>query len=161
MNYLDFAIQMELDGEKYYREQAEKNKGTALYTIFTLLAKDEKFHAETLRKKADKLPYELTDKNALSEYENVFKNMDDFKQSIKASPDQIDAYRMALEKEKESIELYEKMISQANDSQSEELFKYLITQEKSHYKIFDELVHHLRHAHEWIESAEIRHTEKY
>ncbi len=33
---------MELDGEKYYLEQAEKNKDTNLATVFKLLAKDER-----------------------------------------------------------------------------------------------------------------------
>ncbi|KAB3524438.1 ferritin-like domain-containing protein [Alkaliphilus serpentinus] len=154
MNYLDFAIKMELEGEKYYKEQAEKNKDNRLHTIFTFLAKDEKAHAEILRNKAAELPYDLEDDNALSEYKNVFQSEEDFNLNIKAKPQQIDAYRMALEKEKESIELYENMLSQSQDPISTELFKYLIEQEKSHYQIFENLVAHLLKAKEWVEAAE-------
>ena len=161
MNYLEFAIQMELDGEKYYYEQAEKNKENSLYTIFTVLAKDERMHAEALKKKGAELPHELTDENALYEYQNVFNSTGDFKLKIKATPDQIDAYKLALEKESESIKLYEKMISQATDTEWEKLFNYLIEQEKAHYKIFDEIINHLAQANEWVESAEFNKKEAY
>ena len=141
MNYLEFAIKMELDGEKYYREQAEKNKDNSLHTVFLMLAEDERSHAEILRNKANELSYELKDSVAFPEYKNVFEGMDDFESEVKVSPDQLDVYRMALKKEEESIELYEKMLSEAVNDDDKELFKYLIEQEKTHYAIFDELYH--------------------
>ena len=48
MRSYEFAIRMELDGEKYYMEQAEKHKNSGLYTIFLTLAKDERKHAQIL-----------------------------------------------------------------------------------------------------------------
>ena len=115
MDYLEFAIKMELDGEKYYLEQAEKNKDTNLATVFKLLAKDERKHAEIVRKYAEKSPYELTEDEALKGYKNVFEDVEDFGSEIKTDPSQIDAYRLALKKEQESIELYEKMEKEASD----------------------------------------------
>ena len=44
MNSLEFAISMELEGGKYYREQAEKNQGNSLRTVFLMLAEDEDNH---------------------------------------------------------------------------------------------------------------------
>ena len=43
MNILEFAINMELDGEKYYNDQAEITKDSYLKNIFLILAKDEKY----------------------------------------------------------------------------------------------------------------------
>ena len=48
MRSFEFAIKMELDGENYYREQAEKHKANGLYTIFLNLARDERKHAQIL-----------------------------------------------------------------------------------------------------------------
>ena len=42
MNIYDFAIQMEKDGEAYYRELGERSKQEGLKYIFTLLADEEK-----------------------------------------------------------------------------------------------------------------------
>jgi rubrerythrin len=161
MDYLEFAIKMELDGEKYYLEQAEKNKDTNLATVFKLLAKDERKHAEIVRKYAEKSPYELTEDEALKGYKNVFEDVEDFGSEIKTDPSQIDAYRLALKKEQESIELYEKMEKEASDEEAKELFAFLVKQEKAHYKIFDEIIQHLLRAEEWVEDAEFGVRETY
>lgn len=154
MDYLRFAIKMELDGEKYYLEQAEINKDNNLSTIFEFLAKDERKHAELLENKLNNLPYELKEDEALAAFNNVFENSEDFKLETKMDPKQIDAYRLALKKEQESIDLYKKLEKETEDKEGKELFKFLVEMEKKHYKIFDEIINHLRHAEEWVEDAE-------
>lgn len=161
MNYLEFAIKMELDGEKYYLDQAEKNQGNNLHTVFMMLTKDERMHAEVLRKKFNEVSYELTSNNTMDEYRNVFEGIDDFEDEVKAKPSQLDAYRMALEKEEESIELYEKMLEDAQNNDERELFEFLIGEEKTHYKIIAEIISHLSRAEEWVESAEFGLREDY
>ena len=154
MDYLEFAIKMELDGEKYYLEQAELNKDTALYKVFTLLAQDEKKHADLVRNYANATNYQLSDENAITEFENVFTNEDVFKVENKTMADQMDAYKMALTKEQESIDLYTKLHDEVDDEKGKALFVYLIKQEEYHYKIFDNVIEHLRKAEDWIEDAE-------
>ena len=154
MNVLDFAINMELEGEKYYTEQAELNKNTSLKTVFLILAKDEHAHAKILQDKADNLPYELNNSDILAETTNLFKEIKDFKNEIKQIPNQLDLYRAALEKEKESINLYEKLLLEAEDDKSKSLFTFLIKQEKDHYEVLDELVLQLNKADDWVEAAE-------
>src|SRR5699024_2346760 len=105
-------------------------------------------HAKLLRKKADNSPYELSDNSVLAEYENVFEDTEDFESKIKATPDQLDAYKLALEKEKESIELYKKMLEEATSDDAKELFKFLIKEEEAHYSIFEEIRRHLSYAEE-------------
>lgn len=164
MNYVEFAIQMEIDGEKYYREQAEKNKGNLLEKVFLDLAEDEKRHAELVRNYADAtdvMEYNLDEENALTEFENVFKKESDFKIDIKLNPDQLDAYRLALKKELESIDLYKKMKDEANSEKGKNLFDYLIKQEENHYKIFNDIIEHLMKAEEWVEDAEFGKREIY
>lgn len=161
MSSLEFAIQMEIDGEKYYTEQAEKNKGNNLNRVFLMLAKDERRHAEILRNKANELSYELVDNNTFDEYKNVFEGIDDFNKEVKIVPEQLDAYRMALEKEKESIDLYKKMLSEADNEEEKKLFRYLIKEEESHYAIFYEIATHLNRTEEWVESAEFGLREDY
>ncbi|WP_363319176.1 ferritin family protein [Desulfosporosinus sp.] len=67
MDILEFAIKMELEGEKYYTEQAKINKDNSLSTVFLLLAKDENIHAKILKNKVNKLSCDLKQSETLSE----------------------------------------------------------------------------------------------
>ena len=55
MELLELAISMELDLEKSYQDQADLNKDNSLNVVFTMLAKEEKNHANILKTNADKL----------------------------------------------------------------------------------------------------------
>lgn len=118
MNVLEFAINMELAGEKYYTEQAEINKDNSLSTVFRMLMKDENMHAKILQNKANKLAYDLKQNETLSESKNVFSDIGAMKIGLEQIPNQLGVYRLALEKEKESITLYRKYLSEATDDES-------------------------------------------
>lgn len=154
MNSYEFAIKMELDGKKYYTEQAELNKANSLKTVFLMLAKDEEEHARILRSEFDELSYELQDNNTLAEAQNVFEGIADFKNEIREVPDQLDLYRDAMEKENQSIKLYKKMILDATDAKTKKLFEYLIRQEEEHYLILENLVILINRPKDWIEASE-------
>jgi len=161
MNYLELAIHMELEGERYYLEQAKKNKGNNLNTVFMMLAKDERQHAEFLKKQAGKLPFELIATDTFSKYKTIFNGTDDFKIEDQNIVEQLDAYKIALGKEQDSIDLYKKMLEESENDDEKLLFKYLIEEEELHYRIFDEIIEHIGRAKEWVESAEFGIREKY
>lgn len=161
MNSIEFAIKMELDGEKYYREQAESNQDNPLNVIFLFLADDEKGHAELLKNELTKITYELVDNETLADTNNVFKDRGDFKNKFEKIPDQLDVYRMALQMEKDSIELYEKLLKEATDEQTKKLFGYLVKQEENHFKIFNNLIKLVERPEEWVEDAEFGIREEY
>ena len=161
MNSMEFAINMELDGQKYYTEQAEINRDNDLNTVFILLAKDEENHARILQNKFNDLTYELQDNKTRSNFKNVFKETPDFKNKIKEIPSQLDLYKFALEKEKQSIDLYKKLLSESTDDITKKLFEYLIKQEVEHFAILEELVLLVSRPDEWVESAEFGRREKY
>ena len=161
MHSLEFAIRMELDGEKYYTEQAEKTKGTRLHTIFLLLAKDEGKHAKILQDRANQLTPELLDATSYSEYKNIFQQADDFAIAIKESPTQLDVYNFAMDKEREVIELYKEMLEKATDEKDKEIFRFLIKEEENHYLILEDMASHMGRPEEWVESAEFGLREEY
>jgi rubrerythrin len=152
MTGLDFAIKMELDGEKYYLEQAEKNQSNRLNTVFKMLAAEEKNHAELLKNKAENLPYVLY--NTYSEYKNLFQEVGDYQNIIKDIPDALDLYQKSLEMEKESIALYRDFLAKASDDNDKELFQYIIEQEEDHVALLDNLTELLNRPNDWVESAE-------
>lgn len=161
MNDLKFAIDMELDGEKYYRQQAEINKNNSLYTVCLLLAADEKKHAQILTDKLNEKSWQLIDTDTLSKAKNIFEGIGDIKIEGKEKASQLDFYKLASEMEKQSIDLYTKYFSKAEGVKEKELFEYLIRQEKQHFEVLDELALLLRHAEDWVENAEFGNREEY
>lgn len=161
MNSLEFAIKMEVDGQKFYLEQAEKNKNNKLYNLFFNLAEEEKYHENILRNKYDEIEYKLEDKDTLSEKKNIFKDLEDFKSEIKVSPDQLDIYRAALEQEKQGIELYKDFLAQAVDTAEKELYDFLVKQEENHFEIIEDLILLIKKTDDWVENAEFGVREEY
>jgi len=161
MNNLEDAILREIEGGKYYREQAEENKDNTLNMVFLSLAKDEDKHAEILQKKAKKLSYEFKKSEILSNLKVDFNN---FKENKIESPiviKQLEAYKIAIQNERQSIQLYENFLSEANNDRDRKLFEYLIIQEKEHFSILEELIHLISRTDEWVESAEFGIREEY
>ena len=161
MKDLQFAIQMELDGMEYYKQQMEKNKDNALNKVFWRLMKDEEYHAKLLRDVFENTVYELTETESVAESENVFANLGDFKDEIMAVPHQIDVYREALKREKESVELYTEMLGAAFEDKEKILFEFLVGEEKKHYKVINNLIGELMKPEEWVEDAEFGIREEY
>jgi rubrerythrin len=157
MDILVYAIKMELDGEKYYKEQAERNRGNSLYKVFMDLAKDESDHAKILEDKARGLFYRLN-APVPSSVQNVFAGLSGLK-GISCCQDQADVYKAALEKEKQSIDLYKKLLSESGGDK--ELYDYLIAQEEEHYAIIEEIIKVVSRPEEWVEAAEFGEREEY
>lgn len=153
MDVLKFAINMEREGEKYYRRQAEMNANNSLHTVCILLAEQEEKHALLLSDLLNSIPVRSVEDDPLAQIKGIFKNIEDFKSEINQIPGQIELYSMALKKEKESIDLYKKLLMNAPERQKP-VFEFLIQQEMRHYDILDELILRLSHAEDWVESAE-------
>lgn len=159
MNTIDFAINMELEGQKYYLDLAERNMDNELHKVFLLLADSEKQHASLLEKYKKQEALNLNDRFIRPEFKSVFTDLKHFQKDH--SVKQLDAYRIACEQEEKSIELYKNMKFKAENELEEEIFDYLIRQEEEHLILFEELVKMVTRPEEWVESAEFGLREDY
>ncbi|HXK72445.1 MAG TPA: ferritin family protein [Clostridia bacterium] len=160
MNNLQFAIKMEYDGEKFYRNQAKLNKDNNLNEVCLMLAEDEKNHAVLLENKMKDLNYELPASSIANE-KTIFENLKDLSIEEKEKLSQLDFYILAADMEKQSIKLYRKYLDASPGKRSREIFEYLIKQEQHHFELIDSLAEALRHAEEWIENAEFGNRPEY
>lgn len=162
MNTFEYAIKMEYDGEKYYREQAEINKDNGLSVVCNLLADEEKRHAQILENKKKHLEYKLLDSDFLINAKNIYTGAKGIDVEGTNYPSQLDFYRIVCDKEKESVDLYQKLLSDVEDDDEKKLYEYLIKQEEQHLEAFDEMSRLLQNAEWWIESPEFgRRREEY
>lgn len=161
MNAIEFAIKMENDGENYYRKQAELNKDNSLNAVCQILAEDERNHAVILHNKMHGMQYDLISTDIYSVMENIFSDVENFKSEFKETASQLDFYRMAMQKEKQSITLYKDLLSKASNEEEKLIFDFLVSQEKEHFNILEELALLLSRPDEWVESAEFGIREEY
>lgn len=136
MEGLSFAINMEIEGEGYYRHQAQKHRGTALEAVFSALAEEESRHAALLRECELGVPFAGGEDLSA----NVFDGLPELKE-MKADAEEIDAYRLALQQEKKSIDLYKRLHSETDANK--ELYEYIIAQEEEHYRAMEGIVKRL------------------
>lgn len=167
MNVIEFAINMENDGEKYYREQAELNRDNGLFVVCSMLADDEKNHAVLLRSRYENKSYDLEQGSDVNRVGNIFSNISDIGLEEKEVLEQLDFYKLAADRERESVVLYSEMLEEARAVDSNQgredvlLFDFLISQEVEHLRVLEELVKLLTHAEDWVESAEFGNREEY
>lgn len=159
MNTFEFAIKMEIDGEKYYSEQAEKNADNPMGRIFSILAKAEQKHAVLLSSRSQDMQTHSGETPV--DAENVFATLAEFKTDVSTIPNQLDVYRFALELEQKSIALYTEMHDQADNDQDRSLLQFLIGEEKKHAELFDQLVILVQRPEDWVEHAEFGRRPEY
>lgn len=159
MDILEYAIQMELDGQKYYLDQAELNKENELQKVFLFLAASEEEHAKIIRKRLNKEALELGDNLVRPDKKHVFSDLKSFPKEN--AEKQLNVYRLAMSLEEKSIQLYQEYLEQSMEQQDKDLFAFLIDQEKEHYRLFEDLVIMLTRPEEWVESAEFGLREEY
>ncbi len=169
MDIYTFAMQMEKDGETYYRALAEKSKNIGLKKIFTMLADEEVKHYEIIKRLREKvaLPPAI-DSDVLADVKNIFEEMRAGK--LKFEPgyavdttDETIAYRKARDVEEKSRKFYLEKAEETTDPQAVLLLKMLAREEDKHYRIMDNLVEFVSKPEpgNWLENAEWHHLENY
>lgn len=137
MNVLDFAMKMELQGKAYYETLAASAGLPGLKVIFTELAADEQKHLDVLRRLKEGATFGMADSRAMERARSVFTELLRDKGAVAGLQEALDAYKLALKVEAESVELYEGMASGEDDPGIVQLYLTLANEEKKHYNIVE------------------------
>lgn len=165
MSFFDSAMQMEKDGEAFYRELAAKHDG-GIAAIFGRLADAEVTHQVVLQKmKADE-PGDFDETAVSEECRNIFQTMREEGTSPRVAPNAtdpfVDLYRQALDIEKASVTFYEEKAGAASDALHKSVLGKLAEEEKRHCWVLSNIIESVgRPDFGWIEFAEWRHAEEY
>lgn len=166
MNVFEFALQMELDGEKYYRDLAERVNYDDLKKVLEGLAEDEQRHYQIIQLAQNQTVQHIEANPSLKKIQNVFathKNKEFFTNNneliAKLKDEQSDVYRAALVKEKESVELYSKLSEQSEKQEEKKVFATLMQEEEKHVEVIENIIDMLNNVNDWVEAAEFNHKD--
>ena len=137
MNAIEIAIKMEKDSIKFYTEAAEKTSNFVGKKMFLSITEDEKRHLEMLTQIFKEINITIKDVNPMKEIRTVFETLKDkMHDKIKATSDELEAFKIAMQMEQEGIEFYKKAGSEAKSQKERALFERLVKEEQQHFDIF-------------------------
>jgi len=134
------AIVMEARGQAFYLHVAEQTKSEDIKNIFTIMAGEEKLHAEFLTKQYASLKQSgKPDKQILpgAADEKVVKLIlsPEIKKHISGAGYEAAAISASIDMENKAVEVYTDFAAKAEDPEIKELFLWLANWEKGHVKI--------------------------
>ena len=160
MDIFDYALQMEKDGEQFYREIAKKTGNKGLQTILTMLADEEVKHYQTIESmKQNK--YQMTETTVLNDARNIFIEMKEQGERFESGQEQAELYARAQLIEKKSQQFYQEKARQTDKDDQKKLFERLAKEEEKHYFLLENIIEFVSRPKQWLENAEWYHLEEY
>lgn len=151
MKAVEIAIKMETDAIKFYKEASEKTAHPVGKMMFLSVADDEKRHLAMLSDIFKGKDIVIENINPKDNIKTVFSKMkDEMMRSVEASNDELEAFNIAMQMEKDGIEFYRKAEREAGSDMEKALFKRLIEEEAHHYDIFSETYSFLLDTGNWF-----------
>ncbi len=160
MNVFEFAMQMEKDGEDYYRQLASAADNSGLKTILTMMADEEVKHYSYLHKMQTEQP-QVEEVTILTDCKNIFALMKNSSETVSSQVDQVELYKKAQEVEKENETFYREKANEVEQDYQKELFLLLAEEEKKHYFLLENIIDFVSRSQEWLENAEFCHLDDF
>jgi rubrerythrin len=165
---LNQAIELEIEGQRFYREAAECTTDPKGAEMFRSLADDEVIHERILRRQLDALTHGEGWVPVLSVVEGLPEGADEvtanlavliFPESAKVCeetlrPDEsdIDALLFALQIENKSFNLYRELAQNTEDPNGKRMYEYLANAERGHFEQLMLNYEHLSTVGSWASS---------
>jgi rubrerythrin len=160
MDIFEYAMQMEKDGEEFYRRLAQQATNKGLKTILTMLADDEVKHYNAIKAMQTEKP-DMPETTILSGAKNVFVQIKDSGEGFDLDVKQIDLYKKAQGIEQKSRDFYLQKADETTDKAQKDIFLKLADEEKRHYFLLDNIIELVSRPERWLENAEFYHLEEY
>jgi rubrerythrin len=142
---------METDAIKFYNEAAEKTSNPVGKKMFLTIAEDEKRHLDTIDQILKGLNSSCKTFSPMKNIKTVFASMkDEMLKRVVATTDELEAFKIAMQMEKEGLEFYTKAASEATTEKEKTLFQALIKEEQDHYNIFSNTYFFLSDTGNWF-----------
>lgn len=137
MNAIEIAIKMEKDAIDFYTEAAEKTKHPVGKKMFQSITEDEKRHLQMLSQIFKEVGIKIEEVSPMRNVKTIFESMkDSMMKRVEATEDELEAFKIAMQMEKEGIEFYKKAEAEAQKEKERALFARLIKEEQQHHNIF-------------------------
>jgi rubrerythrin len=156
------ALQMEMDGIKFYNDLAARTLHPMGRAMFKSFVEDEKSHARRIRNllpasEEHGQPEGGVDENPRERLLTVFRQLDKkTKEKVVADTNDIEAVKLAIGIEEKGMGFYDQAAREAVNARERETFRFLAEEEKIHFTILKNTLTYLENAELWEAEKEGR-----
>lgn len=162
MKFFLTAMDLEKQTEKYYLDLAEKcasNEG--LKNILNMLAGDHAQHFNKFLEMKDDSCSEMPSTDAFHQTVSYFKKLKEKKENFSCDIEQVNMYKKAKDLVQKKFDFYSDSVDKIECPQNKSLMNEIISEEKKHLLVLDNLIELLERPESWVENAEFSHLESY
>lgn len=164
---LNQAIELEIEGQRFYLEAAERTSNPRGAEMFRSLADDEVIHERILRRQLEALGEGKGWMPVLSMVEGLPEGVAEvtsdltaplfpegeevFQKAVRPDASDVDALLFGLQIENESFNLYRKLAQTTDDPNGKRMYEYLADAERGHFEQLMLNYEHLSTVGSWAE----------
>lgn len=151
MNAIETAIRMETDAIIFYKEAASKVQNNVGKKMFLSIVEDEKRHLDILTDILKGLDITFRDVSPIKNIKTVFEELrHEMMERVGATDDELNAFKIAMEMEKEGVKFYKKAAAGASSSKEKALFERLVKEEEQHHAVFSNTYFFMKQSGNWF-----------
>lgn len=156
MDIIDFAIKMEREGEQLYRKLSYEASSIGLRKVFKLMADEEERHLKEIEGIKSELQIETAVPTALGP-DTVFTELVSENSNFFATDDEVEVYRLCLQKEIESRDFYRDSSTKAISNEEKLILARLAEEEQKHVVLLENILEHVSSSDIAVDNAEFTH----
>jgi rubrerythrin len=119
--------------------------------MFQSITQDEKRHLEMISQILKGMQITDKDVSPMKTVKSVFETMkDEMMKKIEVTNDELEAFKVAMQMEKEGMEFYKKTLAVSTKEKERALLERLIQEEQQHYDIFANTYEFLADSGNWF-----------
>lgn len=155
MNAYQYAMRMESEAERFYRDLADECSDTSLKGIFEMLAEEEIKHFKVFEKMAqnEELP-SIENIDISARVKDIFSKIKSCNRRYSFTNEQVSYYQKAAQVEDDAYKFYLQKAEEMEDPKQKEAFMLIAEEEKKHQILMDNLANFVASPDTWLESAE-------
>jgi rubrerythrin len=158
MNAFEYAMQMEMDGKKFYEEQAAAMGQSALKKIYDELASDEQRHYNIFKAMSQGKMGDIAEAfktDILNTTKNVFQKIKDEGGDITEFPADVkEAWEKARAIEDKSEKFYREQAGKSDKDSEKDMWMKIAHEEHKHWVAIDNVIQYIDRPNQWLENAE-------
>ena len=161
MEALQLAIQMEIEGRKFYLKANQESRNSLAKELFQTLADEEIIHQEKAKKIYDSLknsqewPDEEINFDRGKKLSTIFaRAMKDIDKEAKVGATELNAVKIAMNMESKSYDFYQSRANLTAYPTEKRFFQALTAEERGHYLVLLDLQEYLTDPTDWFAKTE-------
>lgn len=155
MNAYQYAMRMESEAERFYRDLANGISDTTIKNVFNMLADEEVKHFKVFEKmsKNSELP-NIEDLDMSAKVREIFSDIKGCNRKYSFTDEQVAYYEKAAQIEDNAAKFYLEKAEEMTDTAQKNAFLAIAREEQKHQEIMQNLADFVAAPDAWLESAE-------